>query len=851
MHRILLTACALTLGALSASVSAQPDPQAFLSQYCLDCHGAEKQKGDRRFDELKVEFTNLNSIESWQEVLDQLNLGEMPPSKAPQPKAAEVSSLVEWLTAELKTAHEGLNAELASPVIRRLNRVQYDHTVRSLLHLEEMLADPTESFPPDIEVEHFNTIGAALVTSDFLLSSYLEAATMLIDKATCDTPEPPKPQKWTFKAPFSRLPARPDGLDEPGKYQHIRKNNKYEDGYLWLDKFVQGVPHDGFYKLTFKAQAINRNYPYDEGRIGVRKDEPLRVGVVAGHPDYGDLKAANGSDRPLLTLDLPDDAPETFQARVWLDQGYQPRFCFPNGPNRTKPFRGFTVQEDPEHFREFIRFLGPSDGEFRKLPPEFIKEVKQTAHKDSGKELDSSRFYTNKNSSEGWSAWTRAYEGPRVRIYEVALEGPFYDGWPTKSHRALYGDHEITLANARPILTEFAYKAFRRAATDEELDPILKLIEYRASQGVSELEAIQTGLQAVLCSPSFLYLEPEDSPVRAAANHALASRLSYFLWSDMPDTPLRSIANKGQLRAPSVLRDQAERMLSDDRVDTFVEEFTNSWLQLDKIGTQPPDHSTFPRYFTHELEDAMIAESRLFFRHLLDENLPITHFLESDFTFLNSNLAAHYKIEGVSGHAMQKVSLPNSRRGGLLGQAAVMTASANGIDTSPVIRGIWILENVLGTPPSPPPPDVEPIEPDIRGVTTIREQLQKHRSVETCAECHSKIDPLGFALENFDPVGGWRDRYYQTSRKPEVDASGELPDGSSFQNVIGLKELLVSRRRQFAHCLTEKLLTYATGRQMNAADRPHIDAIVAELEKQGWGFRDLVLLVIESEPFRM
>lgn len=829
---------------------ASASPQAFLESYCIQCHGEEKQKGDRRFDLLGSDFSELETLEGWQEVLDQLNLGEMPPSKAPQPTSQELKETVSWITEQLDVAHAELSQNLAQPVVRRLNRLQYDRTVRSLLNLEPMLADPTESFPPDIEIENMATIGSALVTSDFLLESYLKSASDLVQKATCKTPQPPSPQTWNFKAPFSRLPARPDGLDKPGHYQHIRKNNTYEDGYLWLYQFAEGVPHDGYYKLKFKAQAINRNYPYDEKRIGVRKDEPLRIGVVAGHPDYGDLKAANGSDRPLLELDLPDDKPAVFEHRIWLDQGYQPRFCFPNGPNRTKPFRGFTVQDDPEHFIEFISFLTPKDTEFKRLPAEYLTQTNaRRVEKSKGGKLDSTQFYTNKNSYDGWSAWTRAYQGPRVRIYEVSLEGPFYDEWPTQSHQALFGNYEPTLTNARPILQQFADKAFRRPATKEEIDVFYELVQARVSLGDRELEAIQAGLKAILCSPAFLYLEQTDSAYQPDKDFALASRLSYFLWSDMPDSELREAAEKQQLRDSKLLNQQVSRMLKDDKIETFVEEFTNSWLRLDHVGTQPPSHTTFPTYFTHSLEPAMLRESQLFFKHVLSENLPLSQFLDSDFTFLNGNLAAHYDLPEVRGHHFRKVTLTQRNRGGLLGQAAVLTASANGIDTSPVIRGIWVLENILGTPPTPPPPDVEPIEPDIRGVTTIREQLHKHREVETCAECHRKIDPLGFALDNFDPVGGWRTRYEQTRQRPKVDASGRLPDGSEFADVVGLKEILLQREEQFAHCLTEKLLMYATGRTMSAADRPHIDQILHQLKEMDGGLQDLVRLVIHSPIF--
>ncbi|MDF1861381.1 MAG: DUF1592 domain-containing protein [Verrucomicrobiales bacterium] len=826
-------------------------PDEFIASYCLECHDEDVQKGDRSFEELGNDFSDLYTMEAWQEILDQLNLGEMPPKKADQPTSGESMAMVNWVTAELTKARESLDADLARPVLRRLNKSQYDQTVRSLLDLHPMLADPTETFPPDVKVEHFDTVGSALVMSDFLLNSYLASASLLVEKATCTTPEAPKTQKWEFQAPFSRLPARPDGLDVPGEYQHIRKNPTFEDGYLWLDKFTKGVPHDGWYDITFKAKAVNRNYPYDEDRVGVAKDEKLRVSVITGNADYGDLKAANGSDRPLFTVDLPDDKPEVFQQRVWLDRGYQPRFTFPNGPNRTKPLRSYTVVNYPGRFQDFLQFIKPGDNEFRGLDPAWLtgEKARHPATQKKGGKLDATQFYTNKNSNEGWIAWTKDFEGPRVRLYEISIEGPFFQEWPTRSHEMLYSGYEPTLENAEMILRRFAARAFRRPATKPELDSLLTVTRDYAAAGNSELDSIQAGLKAVLCSPGFLFLEKEENATDPEKDYALASRLSYFLWSDMPDYGLKQLATSGKLRDPEEYRKTVLGMIGDARSDQFIDSFTGSWLQLEKVGTQPPSQSIYPEYYTQSLEEAMLEETRLFARHLLRENLSIENFLQSDFTFLNGNLARHYHIDHVVGHHFRKVKLFDRRRGGLLGHASVLTASANGIDTSPVIRGIYVLENILGTPPTPPPPDVEPIEPDIRGVTTIREQLIKHREVETCAECHEKIDPIGFALENYDPIGGWRIRYMETGKKPMVDASGQFPDGTGFKDAIELKSELLERRRQFAHALTEKLLIYGTGRTMTITDRHHIDRIVHDLEEKGWGFGDLVLLVTESRPF--
>jgi len=713
-----------------------------------------------------------------------------------------------------------------------------------------MLADPTESFPPDAKVHHFDNNAAALVTSDYLMESYLKAAHLLVEKAS-NFGEPPAPQKWVFQAPFCQLPARPDGQDVAGKFQNIRKNHTYEDGYLWLSEFAAGVPHDGYYRLRFKAQAAHRNYPYEESRVGVRKSEPLRVGIVAGNPEYGDLKAANGSDRPLDEIDLPDAEPQWFERKIWLDRGYQPRFCFPNGPNRTKPLRGYTVTTKPEMFPDFIRkFVAAEDNEFRDLEDQY--RIRKDNYKERGKKgkgkLNSNAFYSDKNSKEGWLTWTREYLGPRVRIYEVQLEGPFYDEWPGKGHQTLYRGKAPVLENAPAIFGGFATEAFRRPVKEKEVEVFVDLAESVHHSGKSEQEAIQTGLQAILCSPGFLWFDPGDSELGTSA-YTLAGRLSYFLWGTAPDAQLLKSAADGSLQTSDGIAKEAGRMLKGPRSDSFVKHFSEKWLQLDKVGTQLPSHTTFPRYFTHQLEAAMKKETELFVRHVLSENLLVKTFLDSDFAFVNSNLAHHYGIEGVSGHEFQKVALTNRTRGGLLGQASILTASANGIDTSPVIRGIWVLENLFGTPPSPPPPDVEPIEPDIRGVKTIREQLLKHREVETCAECHRKIDPPGFALENFDPIGGWRDRYVQTKARPKVDASGELSDGSEFKGIVQFKDILLKKEEMFIRNLTGKLLAYASGRDMGPADRPEVDSIVEKLEESGGGFRDLVILITKSPIF--
>ena len=351
----------------------------------------------------------------------------------------------------------------------------------------------------------------------------------------------------------------------------------------------------------------------------------------------------------------------------------------------------------------------------------------------------------------------------------------------------------------------------------------------------------------MLCSPRFLYL---DEPERELDDFALASRLSYFLWNTMPDDTLLDAARAGKLKQQATLQKQLDRMLTDERSDEFVESFLWAWLHLKNAVVMAPDLMKFPDYHRNSIEEAMLEETRTFFRHTITENLPVVTFLDSNFTFVNSHLARHYGLDErvESSITFRKVALTGApNRGGLLGQASVLTASANGVDTSPVVRGIWILENLMGTPPSPPPPDVSVTEPDMRGDLTIREMYAKHRTVESCNQCHKKIDPLGFSLENFNATGVWRTSY-ENGR--DVDPSGKMPSGESFKDLDGLKEILTGDTSLFSRNLTSKLLTYATGRTMEVGDRAEIDRIVTELQESNGGMKDLMSLVVQSSIFR-
>jgi mono/diheme cytochrome c family protein len=792
-----------------------------LGAYCVGCHGPAKQKGDRRFDRLDGAIRDDDTLVDLQDILDQLNLGEMPPKEARQPSQAERRRAVAWLTARIAQFQGERRPADVETVLRRLNAREYRNTLRDLLHLNMTMFDPTAGFPRDQTTEHLDNVGETLVTSGPLLQRYLAAARQATDKVFVPARKPPV-QTWTFRGDFRQglgidgVHKRTNGLKHMTLYEVVG-SDKIESAYAPILAFQDGVPYDGTYEIRFQAESVNRRHPYDPDFVGIDRDRPFRVGIVPGNIQVGPLHAPQPIEPLLAEVELTDE-PRWYTVRVWLDAGHTPRFTFRNGMMDVRKKWTPLVKQYADEFPAPVR---------------------------GG--IAEARLYAIQHGKL-----------PQVRVHQVEISGPFLESWPTAGQRAVLGDDweaaseggEIPEETLRRHLAEFTARAYRRPARDEEVERLMRLIALRRGSGRSPLEAYEDGLRAVLCSPGFLYLdEPGETQL---SPHALASRLSYFLWSSMPDRPLLDLAASGGLLEPDVLAEQARRMLEDPRSDGFVDGFLESWLALRDLGSMPPDRVKFGDYYRHDLQASMREETRLFTRHLLDDNLSLANFLDSDFTFVDEPLARHYGLTPPAGRGFARVTLNDRRRGGLLGMASVLTVTANGIDTSPVVRGIWLLENILGTPPAPPPPDVEPLDPDVRGATTIREQLEKHRRVATCYECHRKIDPPGFALENFDAIGAWRDRYEAAgdgTARP-VDPAGELPDGRAFADVAGLKALLGTRVDQFAHCLTEKLLTYALGRTLSASDRPEVSRIVAEAKARGYGLKDLLLLVARSRAFR-
>ena len=819
MGRSHLIAIAL-IGLFCASALQAELPKTFLKQYCYKCHGPDKQKAKRRFDTLPATIKDFRQQEQWQEMVDQLNLGEMPPEDAKQPSQAERLAAVETMTEDIAGAREKFAGTSRHTTLRRLNKVEYQKTISDLLSLNIDAWNPAEDFPAEVTAEGFDNDGAQLVTSGLLLEKYLPAAEAAVKRAT-HFEKKPETKRYAQKSPFyfdgkeaGELPK----LFQVDRFRFVPETpytdlygRHYRGGHVGFLPLVRqgGVSHSGKYTIRVRAAAVDRTHDYGQAVDDLRNGGPL-VLEIASVDRRGSVKSTGNvsRERSLALVELINEEPQWFEWTGYLEKGYEPEVRFRNGPSKTKRMVRLLVNNADKH-----------------------AEFKPFAQLKPGNE----RSY----------GVLKAYRGPKLRIWEIQVEGPHQQSWPPPGHRALYGDLKPGDLNPETInerLRAFARSAFRRPLTEGELKPIRALVAAKLDAGLKPLEALQLGFQAILCAPGFLYLHEGEGQLN---DYALASRLSYFLWSSMPDDELLKLAAAGTLGEPATRRKQVARILADPKGQRFVSNFTRIWLELDNIGKMPPSKD-FVSYYRDNLDSAIRKETELFFGHILDKNLPPREFLAANYSFLNRELAEHYGMPGLKGNHFRKVSLSNASRGGILGHASFLTASANGVDTSPVVRGIYVLEKLLGYTPPPPPDDVPEIEPDIRGALTIRDQLAKHRETATCAECHRKIDPLGFALENFDAIGGWRDEY---GKELPIDATGKLPNGDTFSTVPEFRKHIIKREGQFTRSLTEKLLTYAIGRELVLTDRPAIDAVLREMKQDNKGLRDLIEAVVLSEVF--
>lgn len=800
----------------------------FLNTYCIDCHSADDPGGERDFESLQLSRSHVDTLIELRDIVDQLTLGEMPPIDAAQPRDTVRREAIKQIRSMMGAVQSQLQSTDGQTVLRRLNRREYLATVGDLFDMDMTMFDPTTAFPEDATVGHLDNIGDALVTSSFLLEQHLNAAEKIVDKLFAVDQKIPE-QNWVFDSGFNQQPELRSAHRLAFDYRFMclydgPLADKPEGAYGHLPKFEHGVPVDGMYEVRVLAKALHRDTPYSEKVLKMELDEPFRMGIRPGNHKVGELHLKQPIQPLLAEAVVPDlgvdESPRWITFRVPLDAGMTPRLTFENGHSES---RG-----------AYSRVMRVK--EYREALPEHT-------HRSKG-------IVGVRNAVLKYGAY------PQIRIHKVEVRGPIAHSYPTSSVKRVLGEVEspekLTRANLRPTLQRFASRAYRRPVNDVEIDNLMRLVDSRLSTGCSVSVAFQDALKMVLCSPGFLYHEPIHNADGVLSQTALATRLSYFLTGSTPDETLRSLAQQNRLGEPEAIREQTRRLLATESSDAFVRGFLDGWLNLRAVGDMPPDRNKFQEYYARNLPEDMREETFAMVRHLINENGSLTDLLSCEYTFINRDLAKLYGLgdrvpPDDESHLLRRVLLPSGFRGGLLGHASVLTVTANGIETSPILRGVWLLENILGTPPSSPPDDVPTIDPDVRGAKSIRDLIEKHRSAPACAECHRKIDPLGFALESFDAIGRHRMKYENGA---PIDPSGTLPSGQSFNDVTGLKELLLSRQDFFARLLTEKLLTYGLGRRLEPSDMGTVDRITQSLEAEGYPMASLIEEITVCELFR-
>ncbi len=795
----------------------------FLETYCLDCHDSTTQKGDRDFEKFALPLKSVAALIEAKDIIDQITLKEMPPKKADQPTDEERLAVLRALREGTAAARGKIESTGSRTVMRRLSSREYENTLAVLFGRRVDTLGITADFPKEKTSQHIDTIGKSLVTSGFLVDQYFQAANRLVETRLGKPAT--EPQDWRFDGHFVQYEELQGSHKSAFNYRYL---NLYEQpntdtrqgGYGHIEDFKEGVPVSGLYDIEVEAAALHRDTHYDPEIFGIDFSEPFILGVVPGDVTKGHIHYPQAIEPLLASAVMPDNEPKWFKFRVWLEAGQTPRFIFPNGPYES---RASVVTINKRYKDEFKSEIG--------------------------------------RSGVGRAHILLEGKLPHIRISEIKIHGPVPEKGGSAEEVAVFGKDGFQEARALDQLSAFAEKAYRRPLTDADRQPIRALYEKRLAEKATPHQAALDAVKLILCSPSFLYLsEITAESAKALQPYDLASRLSFALWSAPPDAPLLVAAESGQLTQDAALEKQIQRMIADERVTAFVAGFIDSWLNFRDLGGMPPPRETNRAYYAEDLPSAMKTEVRLFFRDLLENNGSAARFLDADYTFADKKLAKLYELPEAKtlrlADGFKKVNLSgNPRRGGLLGMAGVLTVSANGVETTPVTRGVWVSENILGIHPPPPPDEVPEIEPDVSGATTIRERLAKHSTDKTCAECHHKIDPLGFSLESFDPIGRWRATYPKPKKKdapaPKIDPSGEFPSGETYRDFAGFKKIIHDTRADlFIRHLIRQTLSYTTGRVMEPADDFVIEDIHENAKKKGLGLRTLLVECLTSEIFR-
>lgn len=743
----------------------------FIEEHCADCHDANTFEAKLNL----LAYTDAASVAQdrnrWELIFDKLRHGEMPPSTQPRPNPGQLKAVTAWLAAEFDRQDKLAPPPVGHVAPRRLNRTEYNNTVRDLLGVD---FQPADDFPPDDSGYGFDNNGDVLSMSPMLMEKYLQAAEKIARTAVFGVE----------KLSVTSYTHQPWYIDFDTTKEVLTDYDETGLSMPYSLHVTQRIPVEGDYDLS----AIIRGFMpvgANPAHLGIWVDGKLvdDKGYVSGRDD-GEMNGLYYTYRAHLTPG------EHWLAVSFLKiyEGLPPAYGGPN-PNNSPQRVG---KSPTEHFVSNLKVTGP-----------FNQKLGPTAE---------------------------------------SLQKLYGGNPPTGSPDA---------ARTRQIISDLAARAYRRPVTGKEVDDLIGFVTMAQKGGDSLEEGLCLAIERILISPQFLFRlerDPPPGPPQPVNQQELASRLSYFLWSSLPDAELARLANAGKLNDPATLEAQVRRMLKDPKSAALVENFGGQWLQFRALESHSLERKAFQEY-TDYTRMSMQQETEKFFDYIVREDRSVLDFIDADYSFLNQRLAEYYGIPGVKGAEFRKVALPpESHRKGVITQASVLTVSSYATRTSPVIRGKWVLENILNTPPPPPPANVPSLkEEEIGQSVTMRQQLEAHRANPTCASCHARMDPLGFGLENFDAVGEWRD----SDGTFPIDASGTLPDGRTFKGPTELAAILKVDKEAFAECLSDKLLTYALGRGLTPADRSTVRRIATQMAASDYRFSSLVLGVVNSPQFQL
>ena len=895
----------------AAAAFAEAEAQAFTDRYCTSCHNDVDKEGGLDLTTLALTPGDAANFLTWVKIHDRVQAGEMPPKEKKRPDAGEMTSFVQGLTTSLTVAERDQVAKTGRATRRRLNRAEYEFALRDLLQAPWLQIK--DQLPEDGEAFRFNKVSNALDVSYVHMMRYMSAADYAMRQAMSVKLVQPETITKRYYAredgAITRWMGRQRGNVTPDRNTFPVLGTKAQPD-IWAGRAPNTVGADD--SVTREQEAVgwvSSNYITGFGSNWSTFRAPVAGRYRMRFSGYSLWVGGYGFWR--YTYGVPNNGMIN-----GVPQWYTPNFEDITPGRRNEPItiysKGGTINR---RLGEFDVTPEPTVSE--------LDEVWMTANEYIV--TDAVRFYRSRptinstliSAQGGYTNPLAQRDGmPAVAFRWMEVEGPLYDESTTAGYKLLFGDLpmkrvetgtvgvgietvttvagrgrgrgtggrgsgevsslkptlvEVVSANpqqdAEKLLRAFMQRAYRRPPEERTVQNFLGVIKKRMEAGLGFAGSMLSGYTAVLSSPQFVFVD--EAPGRLD-NHALATRLALFLWNSEPDTALRARADKGELTQPGVLKAEAARLLADPKSRRFVEAFLDYWIEIRKMEDTTPSTTLYNDYYLDDsLTESAWAETRLYFGEMLDRNLPASTIVDSDFTYLNDRLAAHYGIPGVDGIAMRRVTLPaGSVRGGLMTQASVLKVTANGTTTSPVMRGKWIMERIVGYDLPPPPAAVPAVEPDIRGAVTIRQQLDKHRADESCAICHRKIDPPGFALESFDVLGGWRDRYraaandvapaigfgkngwpYTFHYALPVDPSGQMEDGRAFKDVRDFKKLILEDKVQVARNLARQLTVFATGSPVRFSDRPAIEQILTATKSSDYGVRSLVDQITQSDLF--